>query len=87
MKTKFDEYLEFPCSFSFKVMGVAQADLADKVVSVVQQHAPGDYHPTVRPSSKGNYYSVAINVTVTSKEHIETLYKALGAIEEVRYVL
>jgi len=87
MKTKFDEYLEFPCSFTFKVMGAANGQLAHQVVNVVQQHAPGDYSPSVRPSAKGNYHSVSISVTVTSKEHIEGLYQALADIETVVMVL
>ena len=29
----------------------------------------------------------SIAVTVISKDHIETIYKTLNAIEEVRYVL
>ncbi|GGA78623.1 YbeD family protein [Neiella sp. HB171785] len=87
MDTKFGELLDFPCNFPFKVLGVADESLPDKIVAVVQQHAPGDYAPKVKPSSKGNYHSVTIDVTVTSKEHVETLYKALGDIDLVRYVL
>ena len=86
--TKFDEYLEFPCQFSFKVLGLAHDDLVDQVMTVVRQHTDaGDYSPVVRPSSKGNYHSVSVSVTVTSKHHIELLYTELGKIELVRYVL
>ncbi|MED5525196.1 DUF493 family protein YbeD [Gallaecimonas pentaromativorans] len=87
MQTEFDKYLEFPCQFPFKVLGQAHDELVDKVVAVVQEHAPGDYSPSVRPSTKGSYHSVTVQVTVTSKDHIETLYKALGDIELVKYVL
>ncbi|TRW49408.1 DUF493 family protein [Aliidiomarina halalkaliphila] len=87
MKTKFDELLDFPCDFRFKVMGLATEQLADQIIEVVQEHAPGDYTPEVRPSSKGNYYSVSVSVVVVSKQHIETLYRALSNIDDVRYVL
>ena len=87
MNTKFDELLEFPCKFTFKVLGVADPALPDMVVEVLQQHAPGTYSPTVQPSSKGNYHSVRVTVTAQSKEHIEAMYTALGKIELVRYVL
>ena len=87
MKTKFDELLEFPTVLNFKVMGIACDELPDLVVSELQKHTPGDYAPTVKPSSKGNYHSVSVAVTVTSKDHIETIYKTLTAIEQVRYVL
>ena len=87
LNTKFDEYLEFPCQFPFKILGLADARLPDMVVEVLQQHAPGDYSPQVKPSSKGNYHAVSVSVTVTSKEHIETLYLKLGELELVKYVL
>lgn len=87
MNTKFDELLDFPCDFNFRVMGLATDSLADEIIAVVQQHAPGDYSPEVRPSSKGTYHSVSVSVVVTSKNHVETLYRSLSAIDDVRYVL
>lgn len=87
MNTKFDELLEFPCKFPFKVLGVADPSLPERIVEVLQQHAPGTYSPTVQPSAKGNYHSVRVTVTAHSKEHIEAMYTALGKIELVRYVL
>lgn len=87
MNSKFDEYLEFPCAFTFKVMGVATDTLEHEVLEVVQRLAPGEYSPTSKMSSKGNYRSVTLSIQVTSKEHIVTLYQELGAIEDVRHVL
>ncbi|WP_017444596.1 DUF493 family protein YbeD [Gayadomonas joobiniege] len=87
MKTKFDEYLEFPCQFPFKVVGHTDEQLIDKVVAVVQKYAPGDYRPTSKPSGKGNYQSVSITITATSKSQIESLYQALSDIDTVRMVL
>jgi putative lipoic acid-binding regulatory protein len=87
MKTKFDELLEFPTVLNFKVMGVACDELPDLIIAELQKLNPGDYSPKIKPSSKGNYHSVSIAVTVTSKEHIETIYKKLMAVEQVRYVL
>lgn len=85
--TKFDELLEFPCNQTFKVVGLAQDELPLKVVEVLQRIAPGDYAPKIKPSSKGNYQSVSISVRVTSKEHMESVYNELGAIDIVRFVL
>ncbi|MGL4601293.1 MAG: DUF493 family protein YbeD [Plesiomonas sp.] len=86
-KTKLNELLEFPCSFTYKVMGLAQPDLVDKVVTVIQKHAPGDYTPAVKPSSKGTYHSVSVTITATHIDQVETLYEELGAIDIVRMVL
>ena len=87
LNTKFDELLEFPCILSFKVMGVADPQMMVDVLSVIQKHEPGDYSPKVKPSSKGTYHSLSIPVTVTSKEHIETIYTELNNLELVRYIL
>lgn len=87
MKTKFDELLDFPTVLNFKVMGIACDELPDLIIAELQKHTPDNYTTTIKPSAKGNYHSVSIAVTVTSKEHIETIYKTLTAIEQVRYVL
>lgn len=87
MKTKLNELLEFPCSFTYKVMGMAEPELVDHVVEVVQRHAPGDYSPDVKPSSKGNYHSVSITINATHIEQVETLYEELGALKLVKMVL
>jgi len=87
LNTHFDELLEFPCVFAFKVMGVAGPDLMSEVICVIQQHAPGDYAPTVKPSSKGTYHALSVPVTVKSKEHIETIYSELNKLDCVRYIL
>ena len=87
LNTKFDELLDFPCSLSFKVMGVAHPELVPEVISVIQQIAPGDYSPTVKPSSKGNYHSLAVPVIVNSKEHIEEIYTELNKLDLVRFIL
>ncbi|WP_337840859.1 DUF493 family protein YbeD [Rheinheimera sp.] len=86
--TRFDEFLEFPCAVNFKVLGVAVPELVDHIVAVLQVHAKAnDYNPQVRPSSKGNYHSVTVSVTVVSKDHMELLYTELGRLELVRYVI
>ncbi|WP_076416778.1 DUF493 family protein YbeD [Shewanella sp. UCD-KL12] len=87
LDTKFDELMEFPNSFPFKVVGDASDELADKVVAVAQKHVPGDYAPLTKVSSKGTYYSITIRITVQSKEQVETLYTELAAIDGVKRVL
>jgi putative lipoic acid-binding regulatory protein len=87
MDTKFDELLDFPCQQTFKILGVAHERLPQEVISCIQQHAPGDYVPKVKPSSKGTYHSLSLSVTVTSKTHMETLYVELAKLELVKVVL
>lgn len=87
METNFDQLLDFPCVQTFKVMGIAHPTLPEQIVECLQQHAPGDYSPRVKPSSKGTYHAVSIGVRVTSKEHMETIYTELAKIDIVRMVL
>ncbi|MGY2572581.1 DUF493 family protein YbeD [Vibrio sp. C8] len=84
---KLKDLLEFPCSFTYKVMGHAKPELPELVLEVIQRHAPGDYSPRVKPSAKGTYHSVSVTITATSIVQVETLYKELGDIEIVRMVL
>lgn len=86
-KTKLDELLEFPCSFTYKVMGEAHPELASKVIEVIQKHAPGEYSPSVKPSAKGNYHSVSVTINATHIDQVETLYKELAEIDRVKMVM
>ena len=87
METQFDQLLDFPCQQTFKIMGIAHERLPEDVISCLQIHAPGDYVPKVKPSSKGTYHSISLSITVTSKEHMETLYIELAKLELVKVVL
>lgn len=87
MDTNFDQLLDFPCQQTFKIMGHAHERLPQDVITCLQIHAPGDYVPKVKPSSKGTYHSISLSVTVTSKEHMETLYVELAKLELVKVVL
>ncbi|OCH15850.1 MULTISPECIES: DUF493 family protein YbeD [unclassified Aliivibrio] len=84
---KLKDLLEFPCKFTYKVVGLAHEQLPEMVLEVIQRHAPGDYTPIVKPSGKGTYHSVSIGITATSIEQVEILYKELADIEIVRMVL
>jgi uncharacterized protein len=87
MDTRFDELLDFPCHQTFKVMGIADEQLPIDVINCLQQHAPDDYNPSIKPSTRGNYHSVSVSVKVTSKEHMELIYTELSKLELVRVVL
>ncbi|MBD1572272.1 MULTISPECIES: DUF493 family protein YbeD [Vibrio] len=86
-QAKLKDLLEFPCKFSYKVMGYAKPELPDLILAVIQKHAPGDYVPSVKPSAKGTYNAVSVTITATSIEQVEILYKELGEIDIVRMVL
>lgn len=84
---KLKDLLEFPCSFTFKVVGANRQGLVDDVVATVQNVVKGDYRPTEQASSKGTYNSVSITLNAENIEQIETLYAELAKIDGVRMVL
>lgn len=84
---KLKDLLEFPCAFTFKVVGAKRAELVDDVVTEVQKVVKGDYNPTVKESGKGTYNSVSITLQAENIEQIESLYTNLAKIDGVRMVL
>ncbi|HDR0643157.1 DUF493 family protein YbeD [Pasteurella multocida] len=86
-QAKLKDLLEFPCAFTFKVVGANRADLIDDVVVVVQKYAKGDYNPRQQLSSKGTYNSVSIDIIAEHIEQVEVLYVELAKIDGVRMVL
>ncbi|WP_301098770.1 DUF493 family protein YbeD [Otariodibacter sp.] len=81
------ELLSFPCSFTFKVVGIKRDGLMEDVVNEVQKVVKGDYSPTLKESGKGSYHSVSITLQPDNIEQVETLYTNLAKIEGVRMVL
>jgi len=65
---KLRDLLEFPCDFTFKVMGVHREGLVEDIVSVAQVHVKGDYLPREQRSSKGTYNSVSIDILAENIE-------------------
>ncbi|HGO5815842.1 Uncharacterized conserved protein [Mannheimia haemolytica] len=86
-QAKLKDLLEFPCHFTFKVVGANREDLVDDVVVVTQKYAKGDYNPRQQKSSKGTYNSVSIDIVAENIEQVETLYTELAKIAGVRMVL
>ncbi|MGX2948161.1 DUF493 family protein YbeD [Frederiksenia canicola] len=84
---KLKDLLEFPCSFTFKVVGAKRDGLIDDVVAEVQKVVKGDYNPSVKESGKGTYHSVSITLKAENIEQVETLYTNLAKIDGVRMVL
>jgi hypothetical protein len=84
-----EELLKFPCEFHIKAIGHATQDFDAMVVSVVRKHIKAIYEGAVRSklSSKGRFSSVTVAFTVESREQLNNVYVALGAIDEVVMVL
>jgi putative lipoic acid-binding regulatory protein len=81
--------IEFPCAFPIKVMGRAQDDFAQAVVSVVTKHAPDFDAASVemRPSQAGNYLSVTCTIRAISQAQLDALYRELTSHPLVKIAL
>jgi len=80
--------LEFPTDFPIKAMGRSGDAFRTAVVETVAEHA--DFHPEndvrVQASANGNFVSVTITFTATSKAQLDTIYQALTDHELVLMV-
>lgn len=79
--------LEFPCDFPLRIMGLAQPELIDEVMAVIQKHAPGDYQPQIHASAKGNYHAIRVTIRASSREQLDALYQELVSLPLVKVVL
>lgn len=81
--------IEYPSRFPIKVMGPQNEGFVASVVSVATEHDPGFDVATLerRPSSSGTYVGLTVVVTVTSREQLDNIYRALTSLPQVKYVL
>lgn len=84
-----ETFLEFPCEFPIKVMGRSDVDLQSLVIELVRQHAPDidENAITRRDSRQGNYISLTVTVTATSKAQLDRIYIDLNASDAVLMTL
>ena len=84
-----ESLIQYPSAFPINVMGPHHEEFVASVVAVVVQHAP-DYDVRTlerRPSSSGTYLGLTVTVTATSREQLDTIYRALTSLPHVKYVL
>ncbi len=81
--------LDFPCAFPLKIMGLADAALAQTVLEVVLRHAPDFAAATMarRASSGGKYLGLTCTINATSQAQLDALYRELSAHPMVKVVL
>ncbi len=78
---------QFPCSIGLKVVGDQRADFANDVVSVIQQHLPGDYAVRETPSSAGRYVSLTVTIYFDNANQLQAVYQSLRQVSGVKLVL
>jgi len=84
-----ESLIEYPSDFPIKVMGKAHPELAQILTAVVQEFDP-DFDPAtveMRPSRNGTYIGLTFTVRATSREQLDSLYRALHGHDMVAVVL
>ncbi len=81
--------LEFPCEFPVKAMGKTRDDLDKIVYEIVCRFAPETPFENVKinQSKKGNFLSITVTITATSKEQLDNIYLALTSSEYISMAL
>jgi hypothetical protein len=81
--------VDYPISVPVKVMGANVDGFADAIAEVAREFDPAFDAAAMemRASSGGNWMSLTITVTATSREHLEALNRALLAHPMVKLVI
>jgi putative lipoic acid-binding regulatory protein len=84
-----ESLLKFPCEFPIKAMGRAGNGFDALVVSIVRRHAPdlGEGAVRTRASRGGQYVSVTVTITATSKRQLDDIYQELSDHQAVLMAL
>lgn len=81
--------IEYPSAFPIKVMGTNEPGFEQAMVDIALQFDPAFDRGTLqlRPSSGGKYLGLTLNITATSREQLDTLYRSLSSHPLVKVVL
>jgi putative lipoic acid-binding regulatory protein len=84
-----DSLIEYPSAFPIKVMGLNVDGFVRAMTRVAEQFDPSFDAATVelRPSKGDKYLGVTLNVTATSREQLDELYRTLSTHPMVKIVL
>jgi len=84
-----ESLIEYPSLFPIKVMGANDPAFEQAVVDIARRFDPGYDRATLelRPSSGGKYMGLTLQVTATSRQQLDDLYRALSSHPLVKVVL
>lgn len=81
--------IEYPSAFPVKVMGLNVDGFAEAMGQLAGRFDP-DFDPAsieLRPSKGNKYLGVTLNITATSREQLDELYRTLSTHPMVKVVL
>ena len=84
-----ESLIVYPCAFPIKVMGAKVDGFVHAITTVAHEFDPTFDAKTLelRESKGGNYLGITINITATSREQLDELYRTLSTHPMVKMVL
>jgi putative lipoic acid-binding regulatory protein len=84
-----ESLIEYPSIFPIKVMGPKVDGFVHAITQVAERFDPSFDASTIelRTSKAGNYLGVTLNVTATSREQLDEIYRTLSTHPMVKVVL
>ncbi len=81
--------LEFPCEFPIKMMGRDEDGFRETARQLVEKHTGplDDSAVQASLSAKGNFVSVTVTVTATSREQLDNIYREVSGHDAVLMAL
>jgi len=81
--------LSFPCLFPLAVIGRNEDGFHLAVIAVIRKHVPDmdvdRFH--ARTSQQGSYLSIRVTFWAEDREQVDTLYRELGSLPQVKMIL
>ena len=84
-----ESLIVYPCAFPIKVMGAKVDGFVHAITLIAHEFDPTFDAKTLelRESKGGNYLGITINITATSREQLDELYRTLSTHPMVKMVL
>jgi putative lipoic acid-binding regulatory protein len=81
--------IEYPSLFPIKVMGANEPGFEQAMVDIAMRFDPGFEPRTlrVRSSRGGKYLGLTLDITATSREQLDAIYRCLSSHPMVKVVL
>ena len=81
--------MEFPCDFPIKTMGKDSPEFIATARSLIEKHAGPIDDDAVRTaqSSNGNFVSVTVTISASSRQQLDDIYQDLTAHDDVLMAL
>jgi putative lipoic acid-binding regulatory protein len=73
----------FPCRYTFKVIGRAEANFVGRVLAAVRRELPADAEPSFssRKTAAGRHVSVTIEPDVATAAAVLAIYRTLREVD------